>query len=191
MRRIAIMALAALLVLLAATPALAGSKLRHRAHVLHSKVERQVSDRAAGRDISTEGIRIRRNVARPATARELREFIDTLDRMLHPPAPPAPVAVATPPATASPAPTSSSSGASTASPAPSTPSSGGYCGAYQFDARTWQSVGGSGTACGASPAEQDKRAQLLLQQRGTSPWPNCGSTDLAAIRQCENSGSYR
>lgn len=75
-------------------------------------------------------------------------------------------------------------------PASTGRSSGGFCGAYQFNDQTWQSVGGSGSACGASPAEQDRRAQMLLDQRGTQPWPNCGSTDLAAIRQCENGGRY-
>ncbi len=46
-----------------------------------------------------------------------------------------------------------------------------YRGAYQFDARTWQSVGGSGDPAAASPAEQDRRAALLYQQRGGQPWP--------------------
>lgn len=52
--------------------------------------------------------------------------------------------------------------------------SGTYHGAYQFDQSTWESVGGSGSPSAASPAEQDKRAQMLLQRSGTSPWPNCG-----------------
>lgn len=48
----------------------------------------------------------------------------------------------------------------------------GYYGAYQFDQRTWNGVGGSGLPSNASPAEQDMRAQLLYNQRGCSPWPN-------------------
>lgn len=52
--------------------------------------------------------------------------------------------------------------------------SGRYRGAYQFDMRTWAGVGGSGDPAAASPAEQDYRALLLLRQRGTRPWPNCG-----------------
>lgn len=52
--------------------------------------------------------------------------------------------------------------------------SGTYGGAYQFDQSTWQSVGGSGDPASASPAEQDMRAQTLLEQSGTSPWPTCG-----------------
>ncbi len=52
--------------------------------------------------------------------------------------------------------------------------SGKYRGAYQFDTRTWASIGGSGDPAAASPAEQDYRALLLLRQRGTRPWPNCG-----------------
>jgi LysM repeat protein len=51
---------------------------------------------------------------------------------------------------------------------------GQFHGAYNFDAETWQSVGGEGTADQASPAEQDARASRLLNERGSSPWPNCG-----------------
>ncbi len=51
--------------------------------------------------------------------------------------------------------------------------SGRYRGAYQFDTRTWASVGGSGDPAAASPAEQDYRALLLLRERGRRPWPNC------------------
>lgn len=50
----------------------------------------------------------------------------------------------------------------------------GYYGAYQFDLRTWQSVGGTGYPHQAPPQEQDMRAQRLYQQRGAAPWPNCG-----------------
>jgi hypothetical protein len=50
----------------------------------------------------------------------------------------------------------------------------GYGGAYQFDQSTWESVGGSGSPAAASPAEQDMRAQMLLEQSGTNPWPTCG-----------------
>ena len=54
-------------------------------------------------------------------------------------------------------------------------SNGLYHGLYQFDAQTWQSVGGSGVASKASAAEQTQRAQILYNQRGASPWPVCGS----------------
>lgn len=50
----------------------------------------------------------------------------------------------------------------------------GYYGAYQFNLQTWQSVGGIGYPHQASPEEQDKRAQILYDQRGASPWPVCG-----------------
>lgn len=50
----------------------------------------------------------------------------------------------------------------------------GFYGAYQFDRGTWQSVGGSGVASDASPAEQDARAAALLERSGSSPWPVCG-----------------
>ncbi|WP_228449812.1 resuscitation-promoting factor [Streptomyces alkaliterrae] len=52
--------------------------------------------------------------------------------------------------------------------------SGSYGGLYQFDVRTWQSVGGSGRPQDASAAEQTYRAKRLYVQRGASPWPVCG-----------------
>lgn len=52
--------------------------------------------------------------------------------------------------------------------------SGQYRGKYQFDYQTWGSVGGSGDPAAASEAEQDKRAAMLMAQRGSSPWPVCG-----------------
>lgn len=52
--------------------------------------------------------------------------------------------------------------------------SGKYRGAYQFDQRTWQSVGGSGDPAAASPAEQDSRAAALYAKRGSQPWGVCG-----------------
>lgn len=55
-----------------------------------------------------------------------------------------------------------------------TNSSGKYRGAYQFDVPTWESVGGTGDPAAATPQEQDLRAALLHQQRGSSPWPFCG-----------------
>jgi murein DD-endopeptidase MepM/ murein hydrolase activator NlpD len=50
----------------------------------------------------------------------------------------------------------------------------GYYGLFQFDLRTWRSVGGSGNPAKASPAEQLMRAKKLYAQRGASPWPVCG-----------------
>lgn len=52
--------------------------------------------------------------------------------------------------------------------------SGTYHGLYQFDAQTWQSLGGSGVASTAPASEQTYRAKLLFVQRGASPWPVCG-----------------
>ena len=51
---------------------------------------------------------------------------------------------------------------------------GTFRGKYQFDYGTWASVGGSGDPAAAPEAEQDKRAQMLLDRSGTSPWPVCG-----------------
>jgi murein DD-endopeptidase MepM/ murein hydrolase activator NlpD len=52
--------------------------------------------------------------------------------------------------------------------------SAGYYGLFQFDLRTWRSVGGSGNPTNASAAEQLMRAKKLYAQRGASPWPVCG-----------------
>jgi hypothetical protein len=51
---------------------------------------------------------------------------------------------------------------------------GRYRGAYQFDQRTWESVGGTGDPAAAAPAEQDLRARILYERRGARAWPNCG-----------------
>jgi hypothetical protein len=50
----------------------------------------------------------------------------------------------------------------------------GYYGLYQFDKRTWKSVGGKGMPHKASRTEQTKRAQKLYVKRGAKPWPVCG-----------------
>ncbi|TCM51510.1 transglycosylase family protein [Kribbella sp. VKM Ac-2568] len=50
----------------------------------------------------------------------------------------------------------------------------GYYGLFQFDMRTWRSVGGSGNPASASAGEQLMRAKKLYSQRGASPWPVCG-----------------
>jgi peptidoglycan hydrolase-like protein with peptidoglycan-binding domain len=45
-----------------------------------------------------------------------------------------------------------------------------YRGKYQFMRSTWRSVGGTGDPAKASEAEQDKRAVMLYERSGTSPW---------------------
>ena len=52
--------------------------------------------------------------------------------------------------------------------------SGKYRGAYQFDQRTWEGVGGVGDPVDASPEEQDLRARILYSRSGSRPWPVCG-----------------
>lgn len=49
-----------------------------------------------------------------------------------------------------------------------------YRGKHQFDLRTWRSVGGRGDPADATETEQDWRALLLYERRGTQPWPVCG-----------------
>ncbi|MFH9084344.1 ubiquitin-like domain-containing protein [Streptomyces sp. NPDC017673] len=53
--------------------------------------------------------------------------------------------------------------------------SGTYGGLYQFDTRTWQSLGGQGRPQDASAEEQTSRAKKLYIRRGASPWPHCGA----------------
>lgn len=53
--------------------------------------------------------------------------------------------------------------------------SGTYGGLYQFDARTWHAVGGQGLPQDAPAAEQTRRAMRLYLQRGSNPWPVCGT----------------
>ncbi len=51
-----------------------------------------------------------------------------------------------------------------------------FYGAYQFEPRTWRTVGGTGNPAHAPPEEQDARARLLYARRGAQPWPRdyCG-----------------
>ncbi|MDP3713380.1 MAG: transglycosylase family protein [Mycobacteriales bacterium] len=49
----------------------------------------------------------------------------------------------------------------------------GYYGAYQFDRRTWQGLGYSGTANQHPAAVQDEGARRLQAARGWQPWPAC------------------
>ncbi len=51
-----------------------------------------------------------------------------------------------------------------------------FYGAYQFEPRTWRTVGGTGNPAHAPPEEQDARARLLYSRRGDQPWPRdyCG-----------------
>lgn len=51
---------------------------------------------------------------------------------------------------------------------------GTYRGKYQFSVSAWGSVGGRGDPAKAPEWEQDVRAAILIDFRGTSPWPNCG-----------------
>ena len=51
-----------------------------------------------------------------------------------------------------------------------------FYGAYQFEPRTWRTVGGTGNPAHAPPEEQDARARLLYARWGDQPWPRdyCG-----------------
>lgn len=49
-------------------------------------------------------------------------------------------------------------------------SNGSHFGLFQFDMKTWASVGGTGNPGNASMAEQYRLAAALLASRGTQPW---------------------
>jgi hypothetical protein len=51
---------------------------------------------------------------------------------------------------------------------------GAFRGKYQFTFGTWAAVGGKGDPAAAPEREQDRRAAMLLQRSGSSPWPVCG-----------------
>ncbi|MFJ3304822.1 ubiquitin-like domain-containing protein [Streptomyces sp. NPDC086549] len=53
--------------------------------------------------------------------------------------------------------------------------SGTYGGLYQFDTRTWHSLGGKGRPQDAPAEEQTYRAKKLYLRSGESPWPHCGA----------------
>jgi hypothetical protein len=57
---------------------------------------------------------------------------------------------------------------------------GVYRGKYQFDMTTWQSLGGSGDPARAGEREQDHRARTLAADRGSTPWPVCGSASAGS-----------
>ncbi|WP_289734854.1 resuscitation-promoting factor [Streptomyces macrolidinus] len=52
--------------------------------------------------------------------------------------------------------------------------SGTYGGLYQFDRRTWRSLGGTGRPQDAPTDEQTYRAKKLYVRHGPTPWPYCG-----------------
>nr|WP_079122978.1 resuscitation-promoting factor [Streptomyces abyssalis] len=52
--------------------------------------------------------------------------------------------------------------------------SGHHGGLYQFDAPTWQAMGGRGRPQDAPAQEQTYRAKKLYVSEGASPWPYCG-----------------
>lgn len=148
---------------------------RHKYLVLYFKVKAQEGKRAPGRQILRQGVR-KHHKAHPATAKEVANSIRQLRMLLNP------LQVAGAPAQA-PAGvmTSHANGTleriaaceSGGNPSAVNPT-GKYRGKYQFDYKTWASVGGSGDPAAASEAEQDMRAGILYSQSGPAPWPICG-----------------
>lgn len=146
-----------------------------------------------GRDVCEQGASPGKHATLSAVDRSDRVLEQAIVVYLPPPAPPAPPV--TPAATAAPtvdAPSAQPSATASASTSVSAPASlqaiaqcessgnagarnGQYGGLYQFDRQTWQSVGGTGDPAQASPQEQTMRAEMLMSQRGSNPWPVCGA----------------
>jgi hypothetical protein len=141
----------------------------HAVAKLHGK-------RAPGRNIRRDGL----GRGRPAKCFHIRKSLRTLRRMRHPgnrllsPRRPYTPPAGTATLRTTSAPLSSIRACESGGSYTATSPGGTYRGAYQFDQRTWNSVGGSGDPAAASPAEQDKRAAILYTRRGSAPWPVCG-----------------
>jgi hypothetical protein len=135
--------------------------------------------RAPGRNICEQGM----EGGKKPTHDDKLDYVQTLDRIVHPPPPPAPVAP-TPTSPSSPTAASAASAVGSGLSAIAQCESGGdptavspsgqYRGKYQFSRPTWESVGGTGDPAAAPEAVQDALAQKLYAQQGASPWPVCG-----------------
>jgi hypothetical protein len=160
-----IFAAATALIALAPTAAHAaapGQKLERAYQKAYDKAEH--ADLRPGRNILKFGIEVP-GPNRPARTGELRRSLGVLRRVTAAPAGGDSTASAALEAIAA----CESGGDPTAVDA-----SGTYRGKYQFDMGTWASVGGSGDPAAAPEAEQDRRAQMLMDRAGSSPWPVCG-----------------
>ena len=140
-------------------------KLEREYNKAYAKAERQDAD--PGRNIAEDGV-LEKGDVRDARAGELRRSLGVLERMVA-----APAAATYSASTASPVLEAIAACESGGDPT-AISADGTYRGKYQFDYGTWASVGGSGDPAAAPEAEQDMRAQLLYEQRGSSPWPVCG-----------------
>ncbi len=157
---------------LAAVPAAAhadkpGPELRKT--YLKAYDEAQRTGAEPGRDIVRDDVR-RRGGTRDASAREVRRSIGVLRRMVVAPVP----ATGTGTGSAASATLEAIAACESGGDPAAVDATGTYRGKYQFDQQTWESVGGSGDPAAAPEAEQDARAQALMAQRGSSPWPVCG-----------------
>lgn len=173
-----ILTLGIIMCLMPCTNAFAFSgKTFHQNKLLRAKVTKLHGKRAPGRDIVHFGLKS----GKKPTYKQVQRYFGTLKAMVMPrPAarfvktgqpyqPPAGVATVHAGGTLQRIAACESGG----NPGAVDPS-GTYRGKYQFDRQTWGAVGGSGDPAAASEAEQDKRAAMLLSQRGTAPWPVCG-----------------
>jgi hypothetical protein len=131
----------------------------------YAKAKRQGAD--PGRNILRHDVLRKDGSHREARRGEVRRSLGVLERMVAPAA--ASGSGSTASATLQAIAQCESGGDPTAVDA-----SGTYRGKYQFDMGTWASVGGTGDPAAAPEAEQDMRAQMLLDRSGTSPWPVCG-----------------
>jgi hypothetical protein len=160
-----------------ASAVLAGVPAAAQAQTPNAKLAKQYqqaykqADKAGanpGRNIVAHDVLRKDGSTRDAHRGEVERSLEVLQRMVGP-APSAAAGGSTASATLQAIAMCESGGDPTAVDA-----SGTYRGKYQFDYGTWAAVGGSGDPAAAPEAEQDMRAQMLYDQRGSSPWPVCG-----------------
>ena len=160
-RHVAVAALGAS-ALFAGVPAAAqaqkpSKRLEHRYLKAYAKAKK--ADAGPGRNIVEDGVRAKGRT-RDATEREVVRSLGVLRRLVAVPRPPRRPATRPPRAARPPAAASHSIAACESGGDPTAvDASGTYRGKYQFDQRTWQSVGGSGDPAAAPEAEQDARAR--------------------------------
>jgi hypothetical protein len=141
---------------------------------LRDRYVKRFGVQAAGRDIVTDGYRLRNGRVREATRAEVRRSIDGMVTQLQPPA--AATASATPAATTTTTTTSSASSSTVQCESGgdySAVNPAGYYGAYQFDQSTWNAYAPAGyqgvNPASAPPAVQDAAAANVPYDA----WPNC------------------
>lgn len=154
------------------------SKVESNYLKLHNKVENQLGEQVAGRNIVKEGYRKESGEVNPASVKQVREANQRARLALNPPVVEEVTYEPTTYETTEPV-TPTYSGTSSGNATVQCESSGdysantgnGYYGGYQFDSSTWDAYGDSdyAEANEAPPAVQDAAAASVPYDA----WPNC------------------